>query len=322
MRSLILEDGKLGLRQEAEPPRPGKGDSLIRVTQAGVCATDLALLRGYMNFSGVPGHEFVGLAESGPYAGCRVVGEINMACGRCDTCARGMRSHCPQRSVLGIAGHPGAFADYVVLQDANLHLVPESLSDDAAVFVEPLAAAFEIPAQIDLQPGCKALVAGDGKLGLLCAQVLALSGLEVTVAGRHADREALLPSGVRHRCGMLEADSPPLRPQFDLAVEASGRPELLARLISGMLPRSRVILKTTLERPHNLDLAPVVINEISLHGSRCGPFAPALKALASGTVQVERMIEGRYPLSEAKAAFAHAGRPGSLKVILEMADQR
>lgn len=320
MRSVNLEKGKLELRQHQARPQPGSGESLIRVTQAGVCATDLALARGYMAFAGVPGHEFIGYAESGPFAGKRVVGEINLACGSCSTCAQSLPEHCPNRRVLGIAGQPGAFADYLLLPNENLHPVPDSVSDDAAVFTEPLAAAYEIPKLIHFRPGSRALVAGDGKLGLLCAQVLNEAGLEVTVAGRHPERARLLPAAIRHSFGLLEADSPVLQPQFELAVEASGRPEVLARLIPGMLPRSRIVMKTTMERSHEIDLAPLVINEISLEGSRCGPFEVALAALAEGRIQVEGMIEARYPLAEAERAFAHAARPGSLKILLQMQD--
>ncbi|MHC5065403.1 MAG: alcohol dehydrogenase catalytic domain-containing protein [Planctomycetota bacterium] len=318
MRSLHLAKGKLSLRENQPTPEPGPGESLVRVQQAGICATDLALARGYMDFAGVPGHEFVGYAETGPFAGQRVVGEINLACGTCPTCTPSMPGHCPRRRVLGIAGQPGAFAEYLLLPDANLHLVSAEVSDDAAVFTEPLAAAFEIPAQIALEPGMPALVAGDGKLGLLCAQVLAEAGLQVTIAGRHPERRRLLSSTIQHHSDLLEADSPPLEARFGLAVEASGSPEVLARLLPGMLPRGRIILKTTMERSHEIDLAPLVINEISLLGSRCGPFDEALRALATGRMQVEGMIEARYALADAEQAFAHAGRAGSLKVLLDM----
>ncbi len=208
MRGLYIESGVLRFRDDLPEPEPGPGETLVEVVQVGICATDLALVRGYMGFAGTPGHEFVGRALGGRFAGRLVVGEINAACGRCRACESGLGRHCSERSVLGILGRPGAFAARLALPEGNLHAVPEGVSTDAATFTEPLAAAFEILDQCPVTSGMRALVAGDGRLGLLCAQVLALAGAEVTLAGRHPERAALLPPDVHHRTGLLEAGGP------------------------------------------------------------------------------------------------------------------
>ena len=313
MRGLFLDDATLSFRDDLPEPEPAPGEVRVEVLQAGLCATDQALARGYMGFRGVPGHEFVGRALDGEHAGRRVVGDINAACGACATCAAGDPHHCPHRSVLGIVARPGAFAERLALPEVNLLPVPDAVSDDAAIFVEPLAAAFEIVEQVPVAPGLRALVAGDGKLGLLCTWVLALHGAEVEVAGRHAERADLLPTGVRLRTGLLEEDGA-VDERYDLAVEATGNPDVLPRLVPRVRPRGTLVLKTTTERPVTLDLAPVVVDELTVVGSRCGPFDRALAALASGEVPVERLIEARFPLAEGAAAFAAAR--GRLKVVL------
>ena len=315
MRGLYLHDGKVSFRDDLADPDPLDGDTEIRVLQAGVCATDLALRRGYMGYSGVLGHEFVGVALNGPLAGKRVVGDINAACGTCATCVAGDPHHCPNRSVLGILGHGGAFAERLRLPSSNLVEVPDNVSDDAATFVEPLAAAFEICQQLAIAPGQTALVAGDGRLGLLCAWTLHLAGAEVTVAGRHAERAALLPDGVRHVMGWLEEDATS-ELKFDLAVEATGTSPVLPRLLSMVRPRGTLVLKTTLESPTTLDLSPLVIDEIQLLGSRCGPFDVAVAALSRGEVAVEPLIEARFPLAEGVAALDCAAAGGVLKVLI------
>lgn len=320
MRGLWLEGGSVRFRDDLDAPVPRQGWSRVRVVRAGVCATDLALARGYMGFTGVPGHEFVGVALDGPWVGQRVVGEINAACGsaECQPCASGLGRHCPERSVLGILGHAGAFAEELQLPDANLLPVPDAVDDDAATFTEPLAAAFEIPEQLELRPGTPALVAGDGRLGLLCAWVLALRGLDVTVAGRHADtRRALLPDSVTFLEGLLEDGAPPPTQRYPLAVEATGNPDVLARLIRAVEPRGTVVLKTTTERPAQIDLAPLVVDEISLVGSRCGPFAPALEALATGRIPLDRFVQGRYRLEDGAEALSAADRRGVLKILID-----
>jgi threonine dehydrogenase-like Zn-dependent dehydrogenase len=314
VRGLEISAGRVRFRADLARPSPAPAECRVRVTRAGVCATDLALERGYMGFEGIPGHEFVGVALDGPLAGRRVVGEINAGCGRCRSCAAGLERHCPQRTVLGILGRSGAFAEELVLPARNLHPVPEGVSDDAAVFAEPLAAAFEIPAEVDLAQGGRALVLGDGRLGLLCAQVLALEGLAVTLHGRHPERGEHLPAGCVH------AGPPPEAPdlRYDLVVEATGDPSMLQRALLFTRPRGMLVLKTTSERPAPLDLAPLVVDEIILVGSRCGPFAPALEALRTGRVDVAPWIHARFPLEEGARAFACAARPGTLKVLVDV----
>ncbi len=317
MHALWIEKNQVSFRDDAPPPPCPEGESRVKVITAGICSTDLALMRGYMDFSGIPGHEFVGIAMSGPHQGKRVVGEINASCQTCETCLAGKERHCPTRTVLGILDRPGCFADEISLPQKNLHLVPEDLSSDAAVFAEPLAAAFEIPEQTQVEAGMRALVLGDGRLGLLCAQVLALSGLDVTVHGRHQEREDLLPPEIRHR-GLLPGKSPSLAKSYDLAVEATGAPGMLEPLLSWVRPRGKIILKTTSEARPPLDLSLAVINELEILGSRCGPFPPALAALASGAISVKPLIQARFPLEQGKKAFDRAGKKGVLKILVDV----
>jgi threonine dehydrogenase-like Zn-dependent dehydrogenase len=313
VRGLWIESGEVVVRDDLEPPVAMDGESRVRVLSAGVCATDLALLRGYMGFRGVPGHEFVGEALDGPHAGRRVVGEINAGCGTCELCRSGDPRHCATRSVLGILGRPGAFAEELSLPHANLVPLPEAVATDAATFTEPLAAAFEIAEQLDLARFDRALVLGDGRLGLLCAQVLALSLPRVDLIGRHPERAAFLPEKVHYVSGRPEPCA--------LVVEATGRADVLQEALAQVSPRGTLVLKTTSEAPVELDLAPLVVNEITLLGSRCGPFAPALAALAAGTVRVAEMIDARLPLERGAEAMALAARPGVLKVLIDVGAQ-
>ncbi|MFT5477301.1 MAG: threonine dehydrogenase-like Zn-dependent dehydrogenase [Planctomycetota bacterium] len=314
MRALCIEDGGLRFRADVEAPVPAAGEVRVRVRCAGVCATDLALLRGYMGYRGVPGHEFVGVALDGPLAGRRVVGEINAACGACERCRAGLGRHCARRSVLGILGRSGAFADELALPQANLRAVPDGVSDAAATFTEPLAAAFEIDEQVDLTRVDAALVVGDGRLGLLCAQVLALRGVTVTVRGRHPERAEFLPGGITYEAPGAGAQ------RFPLVVEATGRPDALAAALGQVEPRGTLVLKTTSEAPTTLDLAPLVVDEITLVGSRCGPFDPALAALAAGHVVVEPMVHAHFSLEQGVEALERAGRPGVLKVLIDVSE--
>lgn len=320
MQGLWLAPGQPPrLRSDLPRPAARPGWSRVAVLRVGVCATDLALSRGYMQFEGVPGHEFTGRALDGPFAGRRVTGEINAACGRCADCLSGNHRHCARRSVLGILGLPGACAEELSLPHCNLHAVPDHVGTDAATFTEPLAAALHLGDDIDLAMHRRALVAGDGKLGLLCAQALHLHGCDVTVAGRHAERKALLPAKVGLVTGWLEDEAGPPLASFDVAVEATGNPAVLQRLLPWVRPRGIVALKTTSERPAALDLSLAVVNELRLVGSRCGPFAPALAALARGAPPVESLIVARYPLQQAERALQHAARPGTLKVLIDVA---
>ncbi len=314
MRGLWFENGTARLREDLSSPSAQPGCTRIRVTRAGVCATDLALRRGYMDFTGVPGHEFVGVAMDGPLAGQRVVGDINAGCGQCRSCREDNSHHCPQRTVLGILDHPGAFAEELILPDRNLVPVPDHVSDDAAVFTEPLAAALEIAEQVDLHQR-RVLVAGDGRLGILICHAVAIAGGVPTCAGRHPERRGLLPDSATHVTGLLEDDAP--ERAFHVAVEATGDPEVLPRLMGHVRPRGTVVLKTTTERPTTMDLAPLVVDEITLVGSRCGPFHKAMTALADGAVDPRPMIVARYPLADAARGIEHAGQPGVLKVLMD-----
>jgi len=282
----------------------------VRVLRAGVCNTDLELVRGYYPFTGVPGHEFVGRVESAPgheeWVGKRVVGEINAVCGTCPTCRAGRPPHCERRTVLGIRGRDGAFAEHLTLPVANLHEVPAGVADEAAVFTEPLAAALEVREQVAVAAGDRVVVVGSGKLGNLVAQILALAGADLLVVGRNPETLGLLaarglPTGT--------ADDLPAR-RADVVVECTGNPDGLALAL-------RAVLKSTYHGPATVDLARVVVDEVSLVGSRCGPFAPALALLARGAVDVAPLVHARYPLAEANAAFAHAARAGVLKVLVE-----
>jgi threonine dehydrogenase-like Zn-dependent dehydrogenase len=301
---------------ESSYPTPKGSDqsALVRVRLAGICSTDLQIFRGYMNFRGIPGHEFVGEVVEGPSSvqGRRVVGEINFACGSCAMCARDLARHCPNRKVMGILGADGSFAEFVSVPLANLHAVPENVSDEEAVFTEPLAAAFEILEQVQLNPGDDALVMGDGKLGMLCAQVVKLSGARVTVLGKHPEKLAVVKrTGVR---AILLGDWKPRL--FDVVVEATGSASGLDLAMSAVRPRGTLVLKSTIAGDHNASLAPLVINEITVVGSRCGLFEPALQALAEKSVSVTPLIEGIYPLADGLNAVGHAGTRGTRKILL------
>lgn len=301
-----------------EQPDPEASErAVVRVSLAGVCATDLEITRGYMDYHGVLGHEFVGHVESGPedWRGARVVAEINNPCRKCDSCLRGLERHCPNRSVTGILNANGAFAERIAVPVENLHRVPDSVSNEAAVFTEPLAAAFEILEQVDIQPDDYCVVFGDGRLGLLISQVLHTTGAHVTTIGKHSEKLALLEArGIETQLLSNWEASPR---QGDVVVEATGSASGFARAVSATRPRGTLVLKSTVADSPPIDLAPLVINEITVVGSRCGPFAPALDALARGTVSVEPLIAARYALAEGEQALAKAGETGVLKVLID-----
>jgi threonine dehydrogenase-like Zn-dependent dehydrogenase len=314
MRALHFDGRRLACVESAAPSA-GPGEAIVQVRLAGICSTDLQILAGYMGFTGIPGHEFVGQVVEGPgeWAGRRVVGEINYACGECPTCRRGLGRHCPHRRVMGILGADGAFAEHLALPVANLHAVPDGVADEAAVFTEPLAAAFSVLEQVAVGPGMAVTVLGDGKLGLLCAQVLAGTGASVTLVGKHAANLALVASqGVG---GVLLAGWAP-DAAADCVVEATGSPAGLELAMAAVRPRGTLVLKSTVAEPHSLSLAPLVINEVTVVGSRCGLFPPALAALAAGSVAVTPLIDATYRLADGIAAVAHAARPGARKVLL------
>jgi threonine dehydrogenase-like Zn-dependent dehydrogenase len=315
VRALWLENRQLDLR-DVQVPVPSPGEALVRVLKAGICNTDIELTRGYYPFTGVPGHEFVGVVEGGggALAGRRVVGEINAVCGTCRACVAGRRTHCERRTVLGIAGRHGAFAEYLTLPVANLHLVPDSVSTEAAVFTEPLAAALEIQQQIAIGPGDRVLVVGDGKLGQLVAQTLALTGCGLCVVGRHDAKLGLLAAR-----GIDTTRDDGVDPRaFDVAVECTGNPDGFSIAQRALRPRGTLVLKSTYAGALTLDASSVVVDELTLVGSRCGPFAPALDLLAERRVSVESLIHARYPLAQATTAFEHAQRRGVLKVLVEV----
>jgi threonine dehydrogenase-like Zn-dependent dehydrogenase len=314
MRSLYWNGRNLEFESAYRTPVAAGQTALVKVHLAGICSTDLQIFKGYMGFTGVPGHEFVGAVLEGPQnlIGRRVVGEINFGCGRCDSCARGVSRHCPDRTVMGILNADGAFAECVSVPLANLHVVPESVSDEEAVFTEPLAAAFEIPEQIQINPGDEILVLGDGKLGSLCAQVLRLASARVTVLGKHEEKLKLLK-----RAGVRTVRLEDWRPKrFDIVVEATGSESGVELALSAVRPRGTLVLKSTIAGIHQVSLAPIVINEINVIGSRCGLFPPALDALREKRVSATPLIEKIYPLAAGIDAVSHAARAGTKKILL------
>ncbi len=312
--AVILENGEVQVRESAVPERPPHF-ALLELIVAGICNTDLELQRGYYNFQGIPGHEFVArvvACDDPDWQGRRVVGDINLACGRCDFCASGLGRHCRHRSVLGILRHPGAFSQFFTLPEANLHLVPDSVTDEAAVFVEPLAAACQILDQISMPAGSEVAVLGDGKLGLLIAQVLQAHQWMVTLYGHHeAKLELARKSGA---AAWMARDLPKAR--YQCVVECTGSAAGLASAIEMTCPRGTVVMKSTVHNQVALDMAPVIVNEISLVGSRCGRFEPALELLEERRVDVAPMISAEFTLAQAPQAFAMAARRGVLKVLL------
>src|SRR6266853_1308721 len=312
MRAIVLDRDRVVARTDHPEPTLRDGEVMVRVLCAGICETDLQLIRGYMGFHGVLGHEFVGIVQTGPLSGRRVVGEINCSCYRCEICLAGRPTHCPHRSVLGILNHDGAFADLIAVPQQNLHGVPESMPTDIAVFTEPVAAAFQIPAPMTIHRHDRIVVLGDGRLGNLCAQVLAHLSKDVTVVGKHDEKLALL-KGLGIRTALLGAF--PARRDVDIVVDCTGSPTGLPTALTIVSPRGTIVLKTTVAGEQTLALAPVVIDEVTILGSRCGPFDRALTALDSGEVSVLPLISARYGLSDGVAALEHARSKPSLKVL-------
>jgi threonine dehydrogenase-like Zn-dependent dehydrogenase len=315
MLSVHLENGKLELRDAPLPDRP-PGFALIRMLCAGICNTDLELQRGYYGFCGTPGHEFVGEvveADRKELVGRRVVGEINLACGDCSWCRRGLGRHCPQRTVLGIVNHPGAFREFLTLPEANLHVLPDSLPIERAVFTEPLAAACEILDQVHFPCASKIAVLGDGKLGLLVAQVLNAYGHKVHEYGRHKEKLRIAEkAGVETE---IAGENLP-EAAYEWVVDATGSAEGFRAAVRMTRPRGTIILKSTVHGAVPIDTAPIIVNEITLVGSRCGRFEPALHLLKHDIIHVEDMISERMQLSQAPEAFERAARKGCMKVLM------
>ncbi len=314
MVSVCLENGKVLVRQQARPRRP-EGFALIRLLYGGICNTDVELQHGYYGFQGTPGHEFVGEvveADDRRWVGERVVGEINLACGKCAWCKRRLGRHCPTRTVLGIVKQPGAFREFLTLPERNLRRVPREIPSEEAVFVEPLAAACEILDQVRIPRGTPVAVLGDGKLGLLASQVLQAHGARVHQYGRHKDKLRIAEqAGVSTE---IAKKLPVAR--YEFVVEATGSGEGLRQAVQMTQPRGTVIMKSTVHGLVAIDSAPVIVNEITLVGSRCGRFEPALRLLASRKVRVDAMISEVLPLKSAPRAFREAAKPGVLKVLL------
>ena len=318
MKAPRFENWTLGV---AEVDAPGRaGEALVRVRLSGICNTDLEIARGYAGFEGTLGHEFVGVVERAPGApeleGRRVVGEINAGCGRCELCAAGDPRHCPARTVLGIVGRDGAHAEFLQLPAVNLVPVPDGVPDERAVFAEPLAAACAVLERVRVGPEARVAVVGDGKLGLLCAQaVRVLSGARVTLVGKHARKlDIAARRGVE--AWMLGDVPAQARRSFDVAVEASGSPGGLRTALGLLRPRGTLVLKSTFHGATELDAAPVVVDELSIVGSRCGRFPPALELLARDAVEVESLVGDEFPLADALAAMRRAAEPGVLKVLI------
>jgi threonine dehydrogenase-like Zn-dependent dehydrogenase len=318
MRGLVFDGAQLTLRHDLPQPVPTGDQVLLKVRRAGICNTDLELVKGYMGFRGILGHEFVAEVVEGPseWVGRRVVGEINVACGQCDLCLRGMPTQCRNRTTVGIDRHDGAFADYMALTVRNLHAIPDSVSDDAAVFVEPLAAAFQLLESQHISPHDHVVLIGAGKLGLLCAQVLKLSGADVSVVVRRERPTALL-AGWGIRAVVLD-ELPKHRAQ--VVVDATGTSEGFSSALDLLEPRGTLLLKSTYAGIPQADLTRVVVDEIRVVGSRCGPFPSAIRALERQLVDVAPLIAARYPLDNALDAMQHAAQPAMLKVLLDIAD--
>ena len=319
MQGLWLQDGRLSVRSDLPLPTTGPGEALVRVWLMGICATDLELLRGYYPFTGIPGHEFVGVIAAAPdqpdRVGERVVGEINLPCGQCAQCWARRGNHCERRRVLGIRDHDGAGAEYLVLPLANLHRVPDGIPDVAAVFCEPLAAALRLQEQRPIQPGERVLVVGAGRLGQLIALSLAGGDYSLQVVARHPRQRALLAAaGIAWL-----AEDQVTAGAWDLVVEASGTPGGFALARQALRAAGTLLLKSTYAGPATVDLSRLVVDEITLIGSRCGPFPAALERLRRG-LDPRPLIDARYPLAQAVAAFDQAARPGTLKILIDCRD--
>jgi threonine dehydrogenase-like Zn-dependent dehydrogenase len=312
MRAIVIDEG-VSLRRDYPEPAKTPGESIVRVRLAGICGTDLELAKGYMGYRGVPGHEFVGEVVESDHRnlrGRRVVGEINASCGACRVCVEGLGRHCPDRTVLGILGRDGAFAEYLRLPERNLIPVPDSVNDEAAVFVEPLAAAYEIFAQIKIPRNHRVLILGDGRLGAIVALAMTAEGYRVVIGGHH-------PEKARH-LGLVAEHEKELHDRYDVVIDCTGTSSGFARSLELVRPRGTLILKSTAAASANLNLAPIVINEVTVLGSRCGRFAPALEALASGKIDPRPLISAIVALDDGLDALAEAAKSANFKILLKV----
>ena len=314
-------DGELKLVRDAELPRR-EGEALVQVVSAGICNTDLEIVKGYAGFHGTLGHEFVGRvveSQQSSLVGRRVVGEINAGCGKCVLCLKSDPRHCPDRSVLGIKSRDGAFAEYLSLPESNLAVVPDSITDEAAVFIEPLAAAFNIIEQVNIGGASDVVVVGDGKLAQLIVLVLAHTGCAITVIGKHREKLELALRFGAHSSHLVNESRGDWEGRFDVAIEASGSASGLARSLSMAKPRGTVVLKSTHHGLSALDTSQIVVNELKILGSRCGRFAPALDLIERYKFDPTELISHRIALEDGVSAFEHARLPGTMKVILRIA---
>ncbi|MEC4686149.1 MAG: alcohol dehydrogenase catalytic domain-containing protein [Nitrospirota bacterium] len=315
----VFFDNKLEFVEDYPVPEPAEDEALIRVSRAGICNTDLEIRKGYSGFKGIIGHEFVGVVEKingkdRGLTGRRVVGEINCGCGLCSYCLRGLKNHCPNRKVLGILNKDGAMAEYITLPAKNLLKVPENITAEEAVFTEPLAAAFEITQGVHIKPTDKILVMGDGKLGLLCCLVLNLLQADLSLVGKHEDK-LRIARGQNVKTILL--DNLEMEKSYDTVVESTGSADGFEMALKLVKPGGTVVLKSTVAEGREMNLAPLVIDEITVVGSRCGPFKPALRALERKSIDVRPLITGIFPFERAKGAFEKAEEKGSLKVIID-----
>jgi len=311
----VIYDGTVQFDPGRQRPEPGRDEILVRVTAAGICNTDLEIIRGYSGFSGILGHEFCGVVESsGPLRKKRVVGEINIGCQKCRLCLNGLEKHCRKRSVLGIINKDGAMADYLTLPARNLHMIPDSVQDDEAVFIEPLAAAMQVTNQLRNAGDAQILVMGDGKLGILSAIALKQDFKNVTLSGKHAHKLDIAKAFDIH--AIHKDDLIQNSPFYDIIVEATGSQDGLHEALRLVRPTGTVVLKTTIAGESRLDLASIVVKEIKIVGSRCGPFPQAIKMLAEKRINLKPLITASYPIEKALQAFEHAASKESLKILL------
>jgi alcohol dehydrogenase len=317
LRALLIENGEVKVVEDYPKPKVKSGWVLIKPSVVGICNTDLELIEGYMNFSGVPGHEFVGVIEESTdkkLLGKRVVGEINFACGSCEYCKKGLQRHCPNRSVLGIQNADGAFAEYFTLPRENIHVISDDVSDEQAVFVEPLAASLEILMQTHIKPTMKVYVLGDGKLGLLVTQVLRLTGCDLVLVGKHEDK-----LGIVGRMGVKTATLENLpAAKADLVVECTGNPNgysLAKRMVD---PSGIIVAKSTYHQNLELNWSEIVVDEVTIIGSRCGSFDPAIRLLEQKLIDTNSLITARYSFEEVLRAFEHARTQGAIKILVQI----
>lgn len=315
----IVFDKKLKFHKDHPVPEPSENEALIKISMTGICNTDIEITKGYTGFKGVIGHEFVGIVEKingkdRSLLGKRIVGEINCGCGKCEYCKKGLKNHCPDRKVLGIVNKDGAMAEYITLPLENIHIVPDSISDEEAVFIEPLAAAFEITRQVKIGADDKILIMGDGKLGLLISLALHISHQNLILTGRHENKlQIAKDKGIE----TILFNKLSIKKDYDIVVDATGSAEGFEAALKLVKPRGIIILKSTVAAKKEMNLSTVVVDEITVIGSRCGPFEPALDALSKRLIDVKPLITEIFPFDKAREAFERAISKDALKNIID-----